>query len=99
MPAFHTQERLWLTGPRDDPATEVVKDGDPRAAFLLAGEGAPVSAEDAERWGLSRKAQEEDQDADAPGEAKAMAAAEDKAMPGPAEAKRRKTGGNDRPSG
>lgn len=65
--------RLYLTADE----SELVEEGDPRAAFLWAGEGTEVSDEDAERVGYKppRKSA-------APAEDKAVSApAEDKAAP------------------
>lgn len=44
-------ETLWLT----DDRSEVVADGDPRAAFLLGTAGKRVTVEEAERLGLVKK--------------------------------------------
>jgi hypothetical protein len=39
---------LWL----DSKQQEVVKDGDPKAAFLLVGAGGQLPEDEARRWGL-----------------------------------------------
>lgn len=48
---FEADRRLWLNADR----TEVVEDGDPAAAFLLASPGTEVSDADAEKYGLKAK--------------------------------------------
>lgn len=45
------EEKLWLTADRE----RVVPDGDPEAAFLLGTPGKRVSADEAERLGLTGK--------------------------------------------
>lgn len=45
-----TKQALWLTADR----TELVAEGDERAAFLFASAGKRVSKEDAERYGLMK---------------------------------------------
>lgn len=42
------KERLYLTADR----SAIVKEGDPKAAFLFAAVGQPISNADAERFGL-----------------------------------------------
>ena len=61
--------KLWLTADK----SEVVEDGDPRAAFLLGSEGAEVPDAEADRLGLTAKPQ-----------AKQAAPAEDKQAAEPA---------------
>lgn len=51
---IHSGPRKYLT--KDQ---QVVDEGDPRAAFLLIGEGGQLSLEDAERYGLLAKAKPE----------------------------------------
>lgn len=52
MPSkYVTDRKLWLTADRG----EVVEDGDPRAAFLLASKGKALDAETVERYGLADK--------------------------------------------
>lgn len=48
MPGFIADRRIWLTEDR----SQVVEEGDEKAAFLLAGEGDEVPEEEAERLGL-----------------------------------------------
>ncbi len=59
---FTADRRLWLTVDSE----RVVDDGDPDAAFLLAGEGAEVSDEDAKRYDLKKKPKPADKQAPAP---------------------------------
>lgn len=47
MPQLKADRRLWLTRDR-----QVVEDGDPRAAILLAGKGQYIPATEVERLGL-----------------------------------------------
>jgi len=42
---------LWL----DAKQQEVVKDGDPRAAFLLVGAGGQLTEDEARKWGLLKE--------------------------------------------
>jgi hypothetical protein len=81
MPSkFVTDRKLWLTADK----SEVVEDGDPRAAFLLASAGKEIDAETAERYGLSGKAKGGKPNA----EAKAVTAPpENKAVKAPAATK------------
>lgn len=55
-------ERLYLTADRD----RVVREGDPEAAFLLAGVGGELSAETAERYGLKQASAPTDKAVSAP---------------------------------
>ena len=48
MPNYVSKERLYLTIDRD----KVVPEGDPDAAFLLAGEGGVIAEAEARRYGL-----------------------------------------------
>lgn len=51
MASFKSDRRLWLTADK----ARVVEDGDPEAAFLLAGPEGTISPDDVERLGLKYK--------------------------------------------
>lgn len=51
MPAYVADRRLYLTADK----SEIVEHGDPRSAFLLAGEGSEIGPDDVERLDISQK--------------------------------------------
>lgn len=55
MPNFVSDRRLWLTQDRKS----VVEEGDDNAAFLLVGEGGVVSEEDAQKYNLRLREEEQ----------------------------------------
>ena len=96
-------KRLFLTADTDAvgntvPSTTLVEEGDPRAAFLWAGEGSEVSEEEAKRVGYKGGTKREASDsgsgltvtkeAAAPDNKAVEAPAEDKAAPAKKAAKR-----------
>ena len=54
--SYIADERLWLTGDK----TEVVKDGDPKAATLYASPGTRIPEEAAVRFGLVKGEKEKE---------------------------------------
>lgn len=54
-----TDEAVCLDKPPADPSAKVVKCNTPEAAFQLVGKGAPISADDAARFGVKTKKAEE----------------------------------------
>ena len=70
---YIAKERLYLTADRKD----VVKEGDPRAAVLLVGEGAVIAESEAERLGITKHLDDHAPDALA-AEKEAMQAAIDR---------------------
>lgn len=64
---MRADRKLWLTADR----TEVVEDGDPRAAFLFAAPGKEISDADAERYGITEAKPVEEKQADEPADKQA----------------------------
>lgn len=94
MPAFQSNRRLYLTADK----SRVVEEGDPQARSLLVRAGGNVSAELAERYGLSApkttraeaKAEEPKAEPAPETEPEATEEPEAKAVPGPSENKARR---------
>lgn len=80
MPSKYTTDRkLWLTADK----AEVVEDGDPRAAFLLASKGKALDAETVERYSLDAAQDKPGKGPKDKAEGKAVAPVEDKAVKAP----------------